>query len=73
MLGGRGSQVLITGETGTGKELCARALHHLGRRRVFQFTAVDSGALPDQLFENELFGHVRGAFTDAHRRPAGTA
>jgi DNA-binding NtrC family response regulator len=59
--------VLIAGETGTGKELCARALHHLGRRGRHPFIAVDCGALPDQLFENELFGHARGAFTDAHR------
>jgi two-component system response regulator GlrR len=63
--------VLITGETGTGKELCARAIHHLGRRRAFPFIPVDCGAVPDQLFENELFGHERGAFTDAHRRQKG--
>jgi DNA-binding NtrC family response regulator len=58
--------VVITGETGTGKELCARAIHHLGRRRNFPFLPVDCGAFPDHLFENEMFGHVRGAFTDAY-------
>jgi DNA-binding NtrC family response regulator len=63
--------VLITGETGTGKELCARALHHLGRRRDFPFIPIDCGAFPDHLFENEMFGHERGAFTDAHRRQRG--
>jgi len=63
--------VLITGETGTGKELCARALHHLGRRRTFPFIPVDCGAVPEHLFENEVFGHERGAFTDAHRNQKG--
>ncbi len=65
--------VLITGETGTGKELCARALHHLGRRRAGPFVPVDCGAYPDHLFENELFGHVRGAYTDARGDQKGLA
>jgi two-component system response regulator GlrR len=63
--------VLVLGETGTGKELCARAVHHLSPRRQRSFIPVDCGALPDQLFENELFGHVRGAYTDAHRDQVG--
>jgi two-component system, NtrC family, response regulator GlrR len=58
--------VLLLGETGTGKELCARAIHHLSRRRSFPFIPVECGTLPDHLAENELFGHARGAYTDAH-------
>jgi len=58
--------VLITGETGTGKELVARALHYCSRRRNNNFITVDSGGLADTLIESELFGHVKGSFTGAY-------
>jgi len=57
--------ILISGETGTGKEMCAHAIHHLGPRAGHPFVPVNCGAIPTELVENEMFGHERGAFTDA--------
>jgi DNA-binding NtrC family response regulator len=63
--------VLIHGETGTGKELAARGIHYLSARRDFPFIPVNCGAIPENLVENELFGHTKGAYTDARDARAG--
>lgn len=65
------ANILLLGENGTGKELVAKAIHHQSLRRTGPFVKVDVGSIPNNLFESELFGHVKGAFTDAKQARVG--
>jgi transcriptional regulator with GAF, ATPase, and Fis domain len=71
LIAGSDAPCLLLGETGTGKELFARAMHYLSARSRSPFVPINCGAIADHLFENELFGHARGAYTDARSQETG--
>lgn len=71
LFGPKSSPVLIRGETGTGKELIARALHESSERSNYPFVAINCGAIPESLIESELFGHLKGSFSGAHKNKTG--